>query len=58
MEKYSDCYLDEGETEGGNGRVYLHIAEIDGSNYDEIIEKLSECYTLLKSLADKVTKEQ
>lgn len=56
--KYNSSYLDEGDSEGGNGRVYLHVAEIDGNKADEIISKLSECYDFLKDLADKVAKEQ
>lgn len=60
-EKYNDCYWDNGESVGGNGRVYLHVTKkkgidgfntdgIDGSNTDEIISKWSECYTFLKDL--------
>lgn len=54
-ENYKDCHLDKG-TENENNRVYLHVAEIDGDKTDEIIEKLSDCYTHLKGLADKVAK--
>ena len=54
---YSRCYLDKGETAGGNGRVYLHVAEIDGDKTDEIISKLKECYIFLQKLANKVAQE-
>lgn len=63
--KYGDFDLDKGEIAGGNGRVYLHVTKrkgsdtdgIDGSNTDEIIEKLSECYSFLEKLAKDVAKE-
>lgn len=56
-DRFKKCFLDEGDCEGGNGRVYLHVAEIEGNKTDEIISKLSECYAFLKDLADKVAKE-
>lgn len=55
--KYSDCYLDRGENVGGNGRVYLHVAEIEGDKTDVIISKMKECYNFLNELAEKVKKE-
>ncbi|MBE6321788.1 MAG: hypothetical protein E7073_02040 [Bacteroidales bacterium] len=54
MEKYKGCYLDE---KNDDNRVYLHVAEIDGDKTDEIINKLSDCYSFLKGLADKVNGE-
>lgn len=56
MKKYNGCRLDEGK--GNNGRVYLHFPEIDGSNTDEIINKLADCYFFLKDLVDKKDKGQ
>lgn len=56
MKKYNSCHLDEGDSEGGNGRVYLHVAEIEGNKTDDIISKLSECYIFLKDLADEAKK--
>lgn len=55
IKKYKDCYLDKGE-KNENKRVYLLVAEIEGSKTEEIKNKLSECYFFLKELADKVSK--
>ncbi len=57
MKEYNGKYLDKAQ-ENDNKRVYLHVAEIEGNKTDEIISTLSDCYTFLKDLADKVAKEQ
>lgn len=54
--EYEKCHLDKG-TENKDKRVYLHVAEIDGNKTEEIINKLYECYTFLKKLADEKAKE-
>lgn len=54
IKKYKDCYLDKGEN-NENKRVYLLVAEIEGSKTEEIKNKLYECYSFLKDLAVKVS---
>ena len=47
-EEFKNCFLDKGNNDG---RVYLHVAQIDGENTDKIIDKLDKCYKLIKELS-------
>lgn len=48
--KFPGCLIDQ---MSGN-RYYLHLPPIDGSNESEIIEKLAECYFLLRDYTEEL----
>ena len=50
---FPNCEIDYNAVDGS--RVFLHLPVIDGSNSEEIINKLAECYNVIKTITDTVS---
>lgn len=50
--EYPECKIDYNAVDGS--RIFLHLPVIEGNNSDEIIDKLAECYNVIKTITDMV----
>lgn len=51
-ETFPDCFIDYNAGEGS--RIYLHLPVIKGNDHEEIAQKLTDYYYIIKEITDKI----